>query len=88
MKAYSNEKLNTDRLRAMDRALMASRLVQPQFYEKTEKAIKGSKGPDKKLFLDVCKDAQITDTELIEHMWEIVDAAKKVYMSHAPGQIW
>jgi hypothetical protein len=88
MKAYSNEKLNMDRLRAMDRALMASRLVQPQFYEKTEKAIKGLKGPDKKLFLDVCKDAQITDTELVEHMWEIVVAAKKVYMSHAPGQIW
>jgi hypothetical protein len=66
MKAYSNEKLNMDRLRAMDRALMASRLVQPQFYEKTEKAIKGPKGPNKELFLDVCKDAQITDTELIE----------------------
>jgi hypothetical protein len=85
---YSNQKLNMDRLRAIDRALMAGRLVQPQFYEKTEKAIKGPKGPNKDLFLDVCKDAQITDTELIEHMWDIVVAAQKVYMGHAPGQIW
>jgi hypothetical protein len=90
MKAYSNEKLNMNRLQAMDRALMASRLVQPQFYEKTEKAIKGpdGKGPNKDLFLGVCKDARITDTELIEHMWDIVVAAKKVYMGQSPGIIW
>lgn len=90
MKAYSNEKLNMMRLQAMDRALMAGRLVQPEFYQKTEEAIRGpdGKGPNRQLFLETCKAAQITDTELIGHMWEIVVAAKKVYMSHAPGQIW
>ncbi len=79
-----------DRLRSIDRALMAGRLVQPEFYEKTEKAIKGpeGKGPDKELFLGVCRDAQISDKELIEHMWDMVVAARKVYMGQAPGQIW
>lgn len=80
-----------DRLRAVDRALMASRLVQPQFYARTEKAIKGPKGrgpPNEKLFREVCGDAQITDEELINHMWNIVVAAKRVYMGQAPGIIW
>ena len=90
MREYSSNELNLDRLKAFDRALMASRLVQPEFYQKTEEAIKGKdgRGPDKELFMNVCAEAKITDKELIDHMWEIVFAARKVYLGHAPGQIW
>lgn len=90
MERYSNEKLNMDRLQALDRALMASRLVQPEFYQRTEAAIlgKGGKGPDRKQFFDVCKAAQITDMDLVEHMWEILYAARKVYMGQSPIILW
>jgi hypothetical protein len=88
---YSDKELNLDRLRAYDRALMASRLLQPEFYQKTELAIIGTEknpGPSRTLFFEVCKEAQITDAKLVKHMWEIVVAAKTVYMGQAPGIIW
>ena len=81
--------MNIDRLRSIDRALMAGRLVQPELYDKTEKAIKNTdEKRSKKEFYDVCRDAKITDMELVDHMWEIVVAARSVYMGQAPGIIW
>jgi hypothetical protein len=89
MKGYTDEKLNMDRLRALDRALMASRLVQPEFYPQTEMAILGDgKGPNKELFFNVCEKAHITDKELVQHMWEIVNASKRVYLGHSPAILW
>jgi hypothetical protein len=91
MEGYSNEEVNMNRLRSIDRALMASRLVQPEFFERTEEAIIGTEknpGPIPEKFRKVCADAQITDQELIDHILEIIVAARKVYLGHAPGVIW
>jgi len=49
---------------------------------------KDGKGPDRQLFFAACKEAQITDMELVEHMWEIVHAAKKVYLGQSPIILW
>jgi hypothetical protein len=91
MKGYDNAELNRDRVMAYDRALMASRLLQPEFYQKTELAIIGTEkepGPNKELFFQVCEEAQITDAKLVKHMWKIVVAAKSAYLGQAPGIIW
>lgn len=85
MKGYSNETLNLWRLQSIDRALMAGRLVEPEFYEDTEKAIKE---PNEKLFYETCERAKIFDQELIAHMWDIIEKAYSVYQGQSPGFLW
>jgi len=74
------------RLEALDRAYMASKLVDKKHFKNMAIAIEHRDGAT---FKKTCGDAGITDQGLIDHMWEIIDAAyPAVYGLHAPGPIW
>ena len=67
------KKISQERAQALERALIASRLLEEEFFEDISNSVKNN---DKALFEATCKKAKISP-EMIEQLWNIVSVSYK-----------